>query len=113
MKKITRISILASALFIAGHANAQLSSDQPAMTPAQVQQLQRPQKVTRAVPTVQTASSSVESNGAAAGAKTTIKTVIIPSQGGVVPSDRPIPDTKPVMVPAQEEKPKEMEKKNN
>lgn len=115
MKKLIRISILVSGIcFIAGKADAQLSSDQPAMTAAQVEQLHKPQTPAKSVPVVQTASSQQAPAGAAAGAKTIIKTIAVPSQGGVVaPQERPITAIKTAPVSMQEEKVTEKEKKSN
>jgi hypothetical protein len=111
MKKIIRISIITfSVCFIAGNANAQLASDQPAMTPAQVQQLRSAPTVTAKASStaVQTASMKASTGAITGAAKAGI---IIPSQGGVVtPTERPVSETKAVSIPAQTE---EKEKKNN
>jgi outer membrane lipoprotein SlyB len=115
MKKIIKISILTFGVcFIAGKANAQLASDQPAFTAAQVQQL-------RSVPTatvnkaqatsVQTASMKPTTGAASGALKAGIATIAIPSQGGVVtPTERPVSEIKAAVISTQTE---EKEKKNN
>jgi hypothetical protein len=113
MKKIIRLSIITCGVcFIAGNANAQLSSDQPAMTAAQIEQLRSASTVTvnkAQSATVQTASMKPMTGAASGALKAGISTIITPSQGGVVvPTERPVTEIKAAVIPTQTE-----EKKNN
>jgi hypothetical protein len=112
MKKIIKISIITFGVcIIAGKANAQLASDQPAMTIAQIEQLRKAPTTAAKVVTVQTASSLPMPAGAAAGAKAVAINVIVPSQGGVItPKELPVSEIKRAPVSTQIE---EKEKKNN
>lgn len=109
MKKIIKISVIVFGVcFFGGKADAQLASDQPAMTPVQVEQLRKVPAAKPAV-TVQTASSSPATAGAVAGAKAA--TVVIPSQGGVTTAtEHAVDELKTAPVPAKTE---EKEKKKN
>lgn len=114
MKKIIKLSIITCGVcFFAGSANAQLASDQPALTAAQIQQLRSAPTATvnkAQSASVQTASMKPMTGAASGALKAGITTIAIPSQGGVVPTEQPVIERKAAPVPTQTE---EKEKKNN